>query len=82
MEKNMERLMEIAQKELRNRLPEDKFADDWIWGETGFSFVICSYNEQNHNITEHDSYTFYYDEDEEFFGSAEEQLDYWLNRQF
>ena len=85
MEKNMERLMEIAQKELE-KLPQtitlDLFADDWSWGETGFSFVLYSYNKQTHSITEHDSYVFYYDEDEEFCGSAEEQLSYWLETFF
>lgn len=81
MEKNMERLMEIAQKELE-KLPQNLFADDWSWGETGFSFVLYSYNEQTHNITELKSYTFYYDEDEEFCGSAEEQLNYWLETFF
>ena len=81
MEKNMERLMEIAQKELE-KLPQSLFADDWSWGETGFSFVLYSYNEQTHSITELKSYTFYYDEDEEFCGSAEEQLNYWLETLF
>lgn len=78
----IEKLMETAQKELSSVLPQDLYADDWRWGETGFSFVICSYNEQTHSITELKSYTFYYDEDEEFFGSAEEQLNYWLKTFF
>lgn len=74
-------LMSIAEEEINRRLSKNQFADDWKWNDNCFQFVVCSgTNPFNFKIS--DPYRFCYDADEEWAGTAEEQLADWINRWF
>lgn len=70
-------LMEFAQREMQARLLDDGCTDDWQWNDHCFQFVIIW---NNGKVT--DPYRFCYDEDEEFFGTAEEQVLEWMDERF
>ena len=76
----IERLMRIAYEELSKRLPASYDVDDWQWGDTCFQFVL-GYCKGKKYITT-DPYRFCYRADEELYGTAEEQLNEWLDRWF
>lgn len=74
-------LMSIAAEEINRRLSKNQFTDDWQWNDSCFQFVVCSgTNPFNFKIS--DPYRFCYDADEEWAGTAEEQLADWINRWF
>lgn len=75
------KLMEIANKEVTQRIAEDRYLDDWIWGETGFGFRICECVRPL-EVRMSDHYIFSYDEDDVFNRTAEEQLEAWIDRWF
>ena len=74
-------LIDIAEKELDKRLSDDEFSDDWQWNDNCFQFVVCT-GTNPRNIQISDPYRFYYRDDEETYGTAEEQLDEWLDEWF
>ena len=80
MPKLIDELMEIAFAEMRRRLPADRCTDDWQWNDKAFQFVILIGDGPNPIVT--DPYRFCYDEDEEFAGTAIEQLYKWLDEWF
>ena len=71
-------LMDIAAKELRERLPEGWDVDDVMWNDRCFQFVII----KGFRAKPTDPYRFTYDPDEELWGTAEEQLYRWLDYYF
>lgn len=75
----IEKLMEKARLEIEIRLGKDLFTDDWQWNETCFQFVVCKINGNPMNARVSDPYRFCYDDDEEIFGTAEEQVAEWID---
>lgn len=71
-------LMDIAAEYLKKNLPENLYADDWSWGTNCFQFRL--YKADIINDQGSDPYRFCYDEDDELYGTAEEQLADWLER--
>lgn len=80
MPKLIDELMVIAMIELRERLPENMCTDDWQWNDKAFQFVLLIGDGSDSIVT--DPYRFCYDPDEEYAGTAEEQLYDWLDRCF
>lgn len=76
----IDELMAMALNELRRRLPKDQCTDDWQWNDTAFQFVLLIGDGPDPIVT--DPYRFCYDPDEEYAGTAEEQLYDWLDRCF
>ena len=74
---NIYELMEFAQREMQARLIDDGCTDDWQWNDHCFQFVIIW---NNGKVT--GPYRFYYEEDEEFFGTAKEQVLEWMDERF
>lgn len=68
-------LLEIVSREAHLRLDAD--IDDIMWNDTSFQFVLLFYDGSTS-----DHLRFCYDEDEELFGTAENQLMDWINWNF
>lgn len=73
-------LMKFAVRELYCRLGDDQFTDDWQWGDGCFQFVIVTGYGSDAKVS--GPYRFCYDPDEEFCGTAKEQLMKWLDERF
>ena len=79
MKRPMGDLMEIAQREMQARLISG-YTDDWQWNDGCFQFVVVWGFGPNAKETGPYRFTVY--EDEELYGTAEEQLKEWLDERF
>ena len=75
------KLMEIANKEVTQRIGEDKYLDDWILEDNKFGFRVCRYISPG-RVQMGDHYIFSYDTEDIFERTAEEQLEAWIDRWF
>ena len=68
-------LMDFTRKNLPSKL--EGFIDDWQWNDRSFQFAVL---DKQGNAS--DPYRFIYKDDEEFYGSAEEQVLEWIQEVF
>lgn len=70
-------LMDFAEDYLKKHLKDEFYTDDWQWNDTCFQFTLC----RNVRPPKDDycgTYRFCYDEDEEFYGTPQEQVINWI----
>lgn len=80
---NMEELVEFAQKEMDRRFANRSgwCTDDWQWNDYCFQFVTQRWTVKPNSVDVKvfGPYRFIYDADEEFCGTAKEQVIKWLD---
>jgi len=75
-------LMDTAKSKIERLLSKNEYTDDWQWNDTAFQFVVCKLGKDPMHTSMSDPYRFYYDPDEELYGTVEEQLDDWIDENF